>query len=161
MFCHIYYFNLCFQTVQEFMKWWAEDLSVLSVCVTGCCRGPSETPHLLKNDPLRCVRLWQGLAAHHATHSSISVVLFDPGGFILPRRNECSFSSLVVAFLSLLPLPFSLNPDSCIKLDRHACGSDRAVKRLVIGWLPKLSVVGSQVLWAGCKYCMVFLNRYY
>lgn len=148
MFCHIYYFNLCIQTVQEFLTWLSEDFSVLSVCVTDSCHGPPETLLPLKNDLLRRVQLWQELAIHHAMHISISVVMFDPGGFILPWRNECSFSFFSRSFLSLLPLPFSLNPDSWVKLERHGYGSDsdRPVNQLMIGWLPKLSVEGSQVL---------------
>lgn len=55
-------------------------------------------------------------------------------------------SSFTCTPISLQPLSYSLNPGSWIKFERHTHGSDsdRAVGRFMIGWLPKLSVQGSQ-----------------
>lgn len=49
---------------------------------------------------------------------------------IHPSMKEWMFFFLFShGFLSLLPLPFSLNPDSWIELERHAHDNDRAVNQ--------------------------------
>lgn len=59
--------------------------------------------------------------------------MHDPGGFILPWRNEHSFPFFSHHFLLQRPLSFSRNPDSWIKLEHRTNGC----------------VEGSQVQWAG------------
>lgn len=67
--------------------------------VTGICLTP-ETLQPLKNDLLCCVQLWSELATQHTIHISISVIMLDPGQFILPWRKEGSSSFFRIDFFS-------------------------------------------------------------